>query len=136
MQAPSIPTKDNVAHAADHPGTFWQGALVGGTPIALVVVIVSATLLLASFARAQTASGGFFAQQQAALIVLVAGVALAAIGYIIAIIWAWRWMRRQHRAGAVAPTRGALVALAVTSLHMLLPLILAVALPPPAAPFP
>ena len=134
MQPPSIPAKGHVAQAGDHAGTFWHGALVGGAPIALLAVIVGATLLLSTLARALTASGGFFAQQRAALIVLVAGTTLAALGYIFAIIWAWSWLRRWHLAGAIAPIRGALTALALTSLLVLLPLILAATLPPPPAP--
>lgn len=127
MQTPFIP-------ARDRPGTFWRGALVGGAPIALLAVIVGATLLISMFTRTLTASGGFFAQQRATLIVLVAGSAFAAIGYIVTIIWAWRWQRRQYLAGAIAPTQGALVSFALTSLLMLLPLILAATLPPPPAP--
>lgn len=134
MQPPSIPAKDHVAQAADRTGTFWRGALVGSTPIALLVVIVSATLLFSAFARMLAVSGGFFAQQRAALMVLVLGSALAALGYIFALIWAWRWLRRRYLAGAIAPTQGALAALALTSLLVLLPLILAVVLPPHPAP--
>lgn len=75
-----------------------------------------------------------FAQQRAALIVLVAAGALAALGYLFAIIWAWLWIRRQYRAGAITPTLRALTALALTSLLALPPLILAAVLPPQAAP--
>lgn len=134
MRTPSIPAHDPATQAGDRTGTFWSGALVGGAPIALLVVIVGATLLLSTLARMLAASGGFFAQQQAALIVLVAGCALAALGYIVAMIWAWRWLSRQFRAGAIAPTQGALMAFALTSLLVLLPLILAIALPPHPAP--
>lgn len=134
MQPPSIPAKVPVAQAGDRTGTFWRGALVGGVPIALLAVIVGAALLISTFARMLTASGGFFAQQQAALIVLVAGSALAALGYTIAIISVWRWLSRQYRAGAIALAQGVLVALAITTLLMLLPLLLAAVLPPHPAP--
>lgn len=134
MQPPSIPAKDPVARAGDRTGTFWRGALVGGAPIALLATIFGAALLISLFARMLTASGGFFAQQQATLIVLVVGSALAALGYISAIIWAWRWQRRQYLAGAITSTRGALTSLVLTSLLMLLPLILAAVLPPHPAP--
>lgn len=134
MQSPSIPATDPVAQAGDRTGTFWRGALVGGVPIALLAVIVGAALLISTFARMLTASGGFFAQQQATLIVLVVGSVLAALGYISALIWAWRWQRRQYLAGAIASTKGALMSFALTSLLMLLPLILAIVLPPHPAP--
>lgn len=134
MQPPSIHAKDPMAQAGNRIGTFWRGALVGGAPIALLVVIVGAALLISMFARMLTASGGFFAQQQATLIVLVVGCVLAALGYISAIIWAWRWQRRQYLAGAIASTQGALMSFVLTSLLMLLPVILAAVLPPHPAP--
>lgn len=134
MRTPSVPATDYVGQPAERAGSFWRGALVGGLPLALLVVIAGAALLLSRLAQTLAASGGFFAQQQAALIVLVAGAVFAAIGYFAAIVWVWRWLRRQSLAGALAPSWGALAALALTALLLLLPLALAVALPPSPAP--
>jgi hypothetical protein len=119
---------------ADRTQTFGRGVLVGGLPIALFAVLASATLLLATLARTLTVSSGFFVQQQAALIVLVVGGLLAAVGYVVAIIWAWRHLHHWFLAGASAPWIGALAVLAVTVLLVLLPLILAFVVPQHPAP--
>jgi hypothetical protein len=134
MQAPTLPTGDHPTRAADGPQTIWRGVLVGSVPIVLLAILVSVTLLLTPLVRTLAASGGFYAQRQATLISLAVGGALAAAGYVAAIVWAWRHMTRWSRAGAPAPIQGALVALGVTALLVVVPLILAFVAPQHPAP--
>jgi hypothetical protein len=134
MQAPTLPSGGSPAPATERPQTFWRGVLVGSVPIALLVVIAGMTLLLTALVRPLSASGGFYAQRQATLITLAVGGALAAAGYVAAIVWAWRHITRWSRVGAQAPVQGALIALAVTALLVLLPLTLAFVAPQQPAP--
>lgn len=115
----------------NHPkGGIVRGVLIGLIPVALLVVVVVATLLLTALAR--QLSSGFFAQQQMSLIVLIAGLALAMVVYIVALV---RTLRRvaSWQSGGI-PVRATLFALGATALFVVLPVLLAIVLPQSPAP--
>jgi ABC-type bacteriocin/lantibiotic exporter with double-glycine peptidase domain len=111
-----------------------RGALVGLIPLGLLLLIVAVTVLLTALARQLVASSGFFAQQQASLIVLVAGLAVALVVYIIAIVRTLRSVTAWQRGGAGGQARAALLALGFTGLVVLLPVVLMMVLPQSPAP--
>lgn len=111
-----------------------RGALIGFLPLALLAGISIITLLLTAFARQLVASSGFFAQQQTALIVLLAGFVLAIVVFAVA---TWRVIRRVtawQQDGAIKTARSALWAIGITTVIVVLPLLLAIALPQHPAP--
>jgi uncharacterized membrane protein len=111
-----------------------RGVLIGLIPLGLLLLIVAVTVLLTAFARQLVASLGFFAQQQASVIVLIAGLVVALVVYIIAIVLTMRNISSWQRIGAVAQARAALLALGCTALVVLLPVVLAIVLPQNPAP--
>jgi len=115
--------------SSQYKGSALRGALVGLIPLGLLIVIVAVTFLLTALARQLVASSGFFAQQQAAVIVLIAGLAVALVVYIIAIVRTLRSITAWQRGGAVGQARAALLALGFTALVVLLPVVLALVLP-------
>ena len=123
-QSLSLPHKDSVL----------RGVLVGLIPLGLLLLIVAVTVLLTALARQLFASSGFFAQQQASIIVLIAGLVVALVVYIIAIVRTMKSVKIWQRGGAGGQARAALLALGFTALVVLLPVILAIALPQNPAP--
>lgn len=111
-----------------------QGILAGLIPLGFLLLIVAITVLLTTLARQFFASSGFFAQQQASVIVLIAGLVVALVVYIIAIVRTLRNVTTWQRAGAAAQARAALLALGCTALVVLLPVVLAIVLPQNPAP--
>jgi uncharacterized membrane protein len=120
--------------SSQHKSSALRGALVGLIPLVLLIVIVAVTFLLTALARQLVASSGFFAQQQASLIVLIAGLVMALVVYIIAIIRTLRSITAWQRVGSVGQARAALLALGFTALVVLLPVVLALVLPQNPAP--
>ena len=90
--------------------------------------------LLTALARQLVASSGFFAQQQVSLIVLIAYLVVALVVYIVAMVRTLKRVTAWQRVGAVGQARAALLALGVTALVVLLPVILAIVLPQNPAP--
>jgi uncharacterized membrane protein len=117
-----------------HKGSALRGVLAGLIPLGLLLLIVAITLLLTALARQLVASSGFFAQQQASVIVLIAGLFVALVVYIIAIVRTMRNITSWQRSGAVGQARAALLALGCTALVVLLPVVLAIVLPQNPAP--
>lgn len=118
-----------------YKGSAWRGLLIGLIPLLLLVVIADITFLLTALARQLVASSGFFAQQQAAVIVLIAGLLLALVVYVIAIILMERRVKAwQQEGGRSGLAHGTLLALGVTALVVLLPVVLAIVLPQHPAP--
>lgn len=115
-------------------GSALRGALIGLIPPGLLLAFVAVTILLTALARQLVAASGFFAQQQAALIVLVAGLVVALVVYIIAIVLTLRRVTAWQQNGAMGQARYALLSLGVTALVVLLPVVLAVVLPQNPAP--
>jgi uncharacterized membrane protein len=115
-------------------GSAMRGVLAGLIPLGLLLLIVAITVLLTALARQLVASSGFFAQQQASMIVLIAGLVVALVVYIIAIVRTMRNITSWQRSGAIGQARAALLALGCTALIVLLPVVLAIVLPQNPAP--
>jgi hypothetical protein len=110
-------------------GSALRGTFAGLIPLGLLLLIVAVTVLLTALARQLFASSGFFAQQQAAVIVLIAGLVVALAVYIIAVVRTLRSITAWQRGGVGGQARAALLALGVTALVVLLPVVLAIVLP-------
>jgi hypothetical protein len=107
----------------------WRGVLPGLLPLGLLVVLMAASVGVAAGARQLTAAQGFFVQQQTTIIVLVVGLLLAVAAYAAALVSVLRRVAAWQRDGAVRQATGALLALGITVLLVLLPLVLAALLP-------
>jgi hypothetical protein len=94
----------------------------------LLVVLLAAAIGLATGVRQFTAAQGLFAQQTV-IIVLVVRLLLAVAVYAGALVYTLRRLAAWQRAGAVHQATGALWALGITVLLVLLPLALAALLP-------
>ncbi len=110
-------------------GNALRGFFIGLIPLLLLIIVVASTYLLTAFARQLTASSGFFAQQQAAVIVLLAGFVVALVVSVVAIIVMMKRVKAWQQEGASRLARGMLLALGVTALVVLMPVVLAIVLP-------
>lgn len=117
-----------------YEGSTLRGVLAGSIPLGLLLLIVAITILLTALVRQLVASSGFFVQQQASLIVLIAGLVVALIVYIIAIVRTLKSVTTWQRSSAFGQARAALLALGLTALIVLLPVVLAIVLPQHPAP--
>ena len=115
-------------------GALVRGALVGLIPLGLLLLIVAVTMLLTALARQLVASLGFFAQQRASVIVLIAGLVVALVVYVVAIVRTLRWVKVWQRGGAGGQARATLLALGFSALVVLLLVVLAIVLPQHPAP--
>lgn len=122
----------NVPARNQPEGGILKSVLLGLIPLALLLVLVIAALLLTALTRQLTAASGFFAQQQVAVIVLIAGLGLAIVVYILALVLTLRRVRGWQPGGTQA--RAALLALGATALIVVLPVLLAIVLPQSPAP--
>ena len=136
MSSQSFDTSNGPAQisSSQSKDSVLRGALIGLIPLVLLIVMVVIAFLLTALARQLVASSGFFAQQQASLIVLIAGLVVALVVYIVAMIRTLRRVTAWQRGGAVGQARAALLALGFTALVVLLPVILAIVLPQNPAP--
>ena len=112
-----------------HKGSVLRGILVGLIPLGLLLLVVAMSVFLTALARQLVASAGFFAQQQASIIVLIAGLVVALVVYVVAIVRTLRWVKVWQRGGAGDQARATLLALGCTALVVLLPVVLAIVLP-------
>ncbi len=111
-----------------------RGFFIGLIPLLILIIVVASTYLLTAFARQLTTSSGFFAQQQAAVTVLLAGFAVALVVYAVAIVLMMKRVKAWQQEGASRLAHGMLLALGVTALVVLLPVVLAIVLPQHPAP--
>lgn len=122
---------------ADTPrrsGSVGRGMLVGLIPLARLLVTVAIALGLTTLSRPLTAAQGFFFQQQVAVILLGVGLLAAGALYLAGCIRVMRRVAGWQRSGETAQAVGALWALGVTMLIVLLPVIVAIVLPQQPAP--
>jgi hypothetical protein len=119
---------------APWPGSTLRGIIAGFIPLVLLLIVAAVTVLLTALARQLFASSGFFAQQQVSLIVLVVGLCLALMVYIVALVRTLRKITSWRRSSLITQARAALIALGITALVVLLPVILALVLPQNPAP--
>ncbi len=115
-------------------GNALRGVLAGLIPLGLLLLLVAITMLFTALARQLVASSGFFAQQQTALIVLIAGLVVALVVCILAIVRILSNITSWRQDGALGQARAALLALGCTALVVLLPVVLAIVLPQHPAP--
>ena len=120
---------------AQGPST-WRGVIIGLIPLLLLMLIILVTLLATELMRqwVTIATSGFFVQQQVALIILIAGFVLALLVFAFA---TWRVVKRiaiWQQSGLLKPARAALWMLGITTLIIILPVLLAIALPQHPAP--
>ena len=115
-------------------GSALRGVVIGLIPLGLLLLIVAVPVLLTALARQLIASSGFFAQQRASVIVLIAGLVVALVVYIIAIVRTLKSVTTWQRGGEGGQARAALLALGFTALVVLLPVVLAIVLPQSPAP--
>jgi hypothetical protein len=108
--------------------------LIGCIPLGVLVVLVVAAVGLTAVARALTGGQGFATEQLATVLTLVPGLALGFVLYTIALVRVWRRMTAWRLAGAVRRATGALWALVITALLVLLPAVLALVVPQHPAP--
>lgn len=128
---PSAPASPTATATTD---TFVGGALVGLLPLGLLAGLVALTLLLTTITRLIVTSQGFFVEQEVDLIVLATGLTVAGIVYVVATVRALRRLANWQRDGAGARSRGTLVALTVTALVVVAPVVVALLLPQHPAP--
>ena len=112
-----------------HKGSILRGILAGLIPLGLLLLVVAMSVILTALARQLVASAGFFAQQQASIIVLIAGLVVALVVYVVAIVRTLRWVKVWQRGGAGDQARATLLALGFSALVVLLPMVLAIVLP-------
>jgi len=112
----------------------WRGLLIGFAPLVVLVILVVITLAVTALVRQIFAPSGYFVVQQAALIALVTGLVIALVIYVVAIALALRRVAAWQRIGAKKSSIAALWSLAITAFVVLLPVLLAIALPQNPAP--
>ena len=134
MQRSPTPPAIATISAAPTRGNAVRGFASSLVPLAFVAVIVLVALALAALARQLTAGQGFYTQQWAAVIVIAGGLLATAASYIVTCVQALRRVKLWQQAGQTAQASGALWGLVVVALIVLLPLLLAIAIPQHPAP--
>ncbi len=124
--------ESNIPAQSQAEGGIWRGVLNGMIPLALLLIVVVVTLLLTGLTRPSIATTGFFTQQRVSLIILVAGLVLAIVIYIVALVLTLRRVASWQPGSTQA--RAALLTLGATALIVVLPVLLAIVLPQSPAP--
>src|SRR5450759_3742946 len=133
----SLPSNSEIpAHAqpSTSENNTWRGLLIGFVPLVVLVILVVITLAVTALVRQIFAPSGFFVVQQAALITLITGLVIALVIYVVAMVLALRRVAALQRNGAKKSSNAALWSLAITAFIVLLPVLLAIALPQNPAP--
>ncbi len=115
-------------------GSIVRGALIGLTPLGLLVGVATLSLIFTVLARQLIAEAGFLVQQQTALITLIIGLILAIAVYAVAI---WRILRQVsfwQQNGERAQASAMLWSLVITALVVAAPVLLALLFPQHPAP--
>ena len=122
------------AKSSSSENNTWRGLLFGFVPLALLVVMVVIALAVTALIRQLFDPSGFFVVQQAALITLIAGLVIAFVIYVVAIVLTLRRVAAWQQIGATKSSRAALWSLRITAFIVLLPVLLAIVLPQNPAP--
>jgi uncharacterized membrane protein len=133
----SLPSNSGVSTQAQSssPGnSTWRGILIGFIPLALLAVVVAIALAVTALMRQFFAPSGFFVEQQAVLITLIAGLIIALVLFVIAIVFTLRRVTAWQQIGVTKSANAALWALVITAFVVLLPVLLAIVLPQNPAP--
>jgi hypothetical protein len=124
-------------HGLEYPsqrGDFQRGLLAGFMPIALLLILVALSMLATTVVRVATAGLGFGTQHPIIVSVLAGGLVIGAITYTISCVRVLRRLSGWQRAGAAVRASGALWALGIGAVILLLPLVLAALWPQHPAP--
>jgi hypothetical protein len=113
---------------------LWCGALIGLVPLGLMVAIVALTLALTGMVRAITIGQSLAAEKTGTVTTLTMGIVIALVTALVALVRVWRRLRAWQRAGQGAQASGALWALFLTALVVVMPVLLALVLPQHPAP--
>lgn len=110
-------------------GSFLAGLLRGLIPVIVAAVLLTITTAGAAWIRNATNTEGFFAQQAADVFVVAFGLLITVLVFAVLAFRAFRVVREWQAKGVTASATGALWALAITAGLMLVPIVLAFALP-------
>jgi hypothetical protein len=110
-------------------GSFLVGLLRGLVPVIVAAALLTITTASATWIRNATNTEGFFAQQAADVFVVALGLLITALVFAVLAFRAFRVVREWQANGVTASATGALWALAITAGLMLVPIVLAFALP-------
>lgn len=113
---------------------LWSGVRAGAAPLLLTLVVGALMAGLTTLARVVAAPLGFLAWQPIVIVIWVVGLLLTAAVYAVGMARAWRRARGWQAAGLARRAAGAWWALGAATLIVLLPVILALALPQHPAP--
>jgi uncharacterized membrane protein len=131
----SLPSNFEVpAQPSTSENNTWRGLLIGFTPLVALLILVVISLAVTALVRQIFAPSGFFVVQQTALITLIAGLVIALVIYVVAIVLALRRVAAWQQIGAKKSSTAALWSLAITAFIVLLPVILAAVIPQNPAP--
>lgn len=122
------------AQSSSSENNTWRGLLIGFVPLALLVVMVVIALAVTALIRQFLDPSGFFVVQQAALITLIAGLVIALVIFVVAIVLTLQRVAAWQQIGATKSSRAALWSLGITAFIVLLPVLLAIVLPQNPAP--
>ncbi len=111
-----------------------RGFVYGLGPLVPLIVTVVLTIAVAFLARQITAPAGFYTQQWVDVIVVILGLLSSAAFLIIFSLRALRQIKKWQQVGLGAQASAALWGLVVVALVVLLPLVLAIAIPQHPAP--
>ena len=131
---PSHPQEPTPGLPPQQESKVWRGILIGLRPLVVLLVVIILALALSMLIRALDVSGGFFVQQEIALATFIVGLVVAIVVYIVAIRRMMKRVEGWQLEGATKTALFALWSLGITALVVVLPIILATALPQHPAP--
>ena len=125
-QAVPHPASDARSGAA---GDFWRGFQAGLIPLILLIILVALTVMGVTLARVLAIPLGFLTWQWIVAGVWAGGLLISAVVYGVATVRALRRVSVWQSAGLTSQVMGAYWALGIAALVVLLPIILALAMP-------
>lgn len=106
-----------------------QGVLVGLVPLALLIIGVAITVLLSAIVLSLLGEIEFVTRQTIMLGIVIVGLLASAVVYAIACARVLRRVKQWQRMGMVRIATAALWVMAASAIVVLLPVLIAVALP-------
>lgn len=130
MDTSSMSQSDERMPAISRRGTS-AGLVAGVTPLVLLIIGIATTILVSAVVLNMTQSVGFMTRQAIVMAILGIGFVSSAVIYTILCIRALRRARQWRILGMAQEATGTLWALALTALVVLLPVLIALVVPPP-----
>lgn len=128
--SPSQPTRPQTSTGRE----VIHGVLVGLVPLLALALLVTITIVLTTLIRQSTLADGFFVWERNALITLIAGLVVALIVYIVALVKVLQTIARWITGRFTIRSAAALWTLAISAIVVILPVIIAIVLPQSPAP--